>query len=201
MNTTLQELTEKIYAEGVEKGNQEAAQIIAVAQAKADGIVSQAKAEAENIMAEASRQAAEMEKNTHSELQLFARQSVNALKTEITDLICGRILESSVKAATADKGFMQGIIADMAKQWLAEGTVEIQAKDAQALVDYFMANAKGLLEQGVKISEVKGLKTDFAVMPAGGAYKITFGDAEFEAYFKEFLRPKLVEMLFGTAQN
>jgi hypothetical protein len=35
-----------------------------------------------------------------------------------------------------------------------------------------------------------------AHMLRASGYKITFGDAELLAYFKEFLRPKLVEMLF-----
>ena len=74
--------------------------------------------------------------------------------------------------------------------------MEIQAKEAQQLTDYFAANVKELLDKGVKITEVKKMAAEFAIMPADGSYKVTFGDAEFEAYFKAFLRPKLVEMLF-----
>ena len=39
----LSELTDKIYAEGVEKGNAQAQEIIAQAQAKADAIVAEAR--------------------------------------------------------------------------------------------------------------------------------------------------------------
>ena len=46
------------------------------------------------------------------------------------------------------------------------------------------------------ITEVKGIKTAFTIQPAKGGYKLAFGDAEFIAYFKEMLRPQLVEMLF-----
>ena len=87
-------------------------------------------------------------------------------------------------------------ITALVEQWAKEGNVTIEAKDAKALTDYFMANAKELLNKGVSINEVKGLKTDFAIAPAQGGYKITFGNDEFIAYFKEFLRPKLVELLF-----
>ena len=198
MSTTLQELTEKIYAEGVEKGNQEATQIVANAKDQAEQILAKAKSQAESIVAGAKKTAEELKQNTQSELKLFAQQSLNALKTEVTNLICGEIVNTSVKAANADGKFMQTIIAKVVDEWIHDGGVEIQAKDAKALTDYFEANAKGLLEKGLKITEVKGLKTDFAITPANGAYKITFGDAEFEAYFKEFLRPKLIEMLFGA---
>lgn len=197
MNTKLQELTDKIYNEGVEKGKTEAAELVAKAQKEAADIVAKAKSEAENIMNAANRNAEELKKNTQSELKLFADQSVNALRTEVANLLCGKIASDSVKAATADKGFMQGLIADLCKQWVNDGEVKIEAKDAEALTSYFTANAKDLLNNGVKISEVKGLKTDFSISPAQGGYKISFGDAEFVEYFKEFLRPKLVEMLFG----
>lgn len=196
MNTSLQALTDKIYNEGVEKANAQAAEIIANAQAEAAKIKEQATADAEKLMATATQNAAELDKNTKSELQLFAGQAVNALKTEISNLLCDKLASESVKAATADKAFMQKTIANIATAWAKDGQVTIEAKDAKALADYFAANAKDALSKGVKINETKGIKTDFAITPAEGGYKITFGDDEFIAYFKEFLRPKLVEMLF-----
>ena len=57
-------------------------------------------------------------------------------------------------------------------------------------------HAKNLLDKGVKIEQVNGIKTLFTISPADGAYKVNFGDEEFANYFKEFLRPQLVEMLF-----
>jgi V/A-type H+-transporting ATPase subunit E len=196
MNNKLQELTEKIYLEGVEKGKVEAAQLIADAEHEAKAIIAKAQAEADKIKAEAAKNASELDKNTKSELKLFAEQSVNAIKTEITNLLSDKIASDAVKAATSDKVFMQKTITALVEQWAKEGNVTIEAKDAKALTDYFMANAKELLNKGVSINEVKGLKTDFAIAPAQGGYKITFGNDEFIAYFKEFLRPKLVELLF-----
>ena len=72
----------------------------------------------------------------------------------------------------------------------------IEAKDAEALKKYFASNVKGILDHAVHITEVKGIKTDFTIQPAKGGYKLAFGDAEFIAYFKEMLRPQLVEELF-----
>ncbi len=196
MNTKLQELTDKIYQEGVEKGNAEAKRIVDNAQAKAEEIVSNAKTEAEKLLDDARNKAAELSKNTQAELQLFARQSVNALKTEITDLVCGAITADSVKAATADKAFMQQVILTLVTEWAKNDQLVIETKDAEALTAYFTANAKALLDKGVKIEQSNGIKTDFAITSTDKGYKITFGEEELVAYFKEFLRPKLVEMLF-----
>lgn len=193
---TLQELTDKIYAEGVEKGKAEAAAIVAKAQEEAAAALKAAEKEAAEKIAAAEAKAAELDKNTRAELKLYAEQSVNAIKTEVTNLITNKIAADSVKAATADKAFMQKLIVDLAAQLAKGGDVTIQAKDAEELKKYVAGNAKTLLEKGVKIEEVKGMKTDFAIAPAKGGYKLTFGDAELIEYFKEYLRPQIQELLF-----
>ena len=181
MDTKIQELTDKIYKEGVEKGNEEAGRIIAEANAQKDTILKDAEAEAKRIVAAAEKQAAELKKNTEAELKLFATQSVEALKSEVTNLITGDIASSNVKAALMDPAYMQKVI---------------QASDSDGLKAYFEANAKGLLEKGYKIEKVSGKKASFSIIPADGSYKVTFGEDEFIEFFKEFLRPQLVEMLF-----
>ncbi|MBR2285594.1 MAG: hypothetical protein IJ900_03590 [Paludibacteraceae bacterium] len=192
----LSEITEKIYAEGVEKGNAQAQEIVAQANEKAAAIIAEAEKKAAALVAEAETKSADLDKKTRAELKLYAEQSVNAVKTEIVNLLSDKIAADSVKAATADAKFMQGLIAKLAEQMAKDGEVLVEAKDAEALKKYFAANAKALLDKGVKIAEVKGIKTDFTVQPAKGGYKLAFGDAEFIAYFKEMLRPQLVEMLF-----
>ena len=192
----LSELTEKIYAEGVEKGNQEALQIVEKANAQAADIVAQAEKKAAAIVAEAEAKAQELNKNTRAELKLFAEQSVSAIKTEVANIITDKVVNDSVKAATSDAKFMQSIIAALAEQMAKDGNVTIEAKNAEALTKYFVANTKGLLDKGVKIVEVKNIKTDFSIVPEKGGYKLNFGEKEFVAYFKEFLRPQLIDILF-----
>ena len=188
MDTKIQELTDKIYKEGVEKGNEEAGRIIADANAQKQAIVSEAEAEAKRIVAAAQKQAAE--------LKLFATQAVEALKSEVVNLITGKITSSNVKAIVSDTAFMQKVILEMAKEWAKKEAITIQTADADALTKYFEANAKSLLDGGVKIEKVSGKKADFTIVPADGSYKVSFGEDEFVAFFKEFLRPGLVEMLF-----
>lgn len=196
MDTKIQELTDKIYKEGVEKGNEEAGRIIADANTRKQQIVSQAEAEAKRIVSAAEKQAAELKKNTEAELKLFATQSVEALKSEVTNLITGKITSSNVKAVVSDTAFMQKIILEMAKEWAQKEAITIQTAEADALTKYFEANAKSILDNGVKIEKVSGKNASFTIVPADGSYKVTFGEDEFIAFFKEFLRPQLVEMLF-----
>lgn len=83
----IDELTNKIYHEGVEKGKAEAQRIIEDAQAEAQRIIAEAQNKAQELAAEAEKKAAELDKNTKSELKLYTDQAVNALKSEITTLI------------------------------------------------------------------------------------------------------------------
>ena len=61
MDTKIQELTDKIYREGVEKGNEEAGRIIAEANAQKESIVKAAEEQAAQIVAEAEKKVAEEE--------------------------------------------------------------------------------------------------------------------------------------------
>lgn len=187
MDTKIQELTDKIYKEGVEKGNEEAGRIIADANAQKQAILTEAEAEAKRIVAQAEKQAAELKKNTEAELKLFATQSVEALKSEVVNLITGKITSSNVKAIVSDTAFMQKVILEMAKEWVVKEAITIRTADADALTKYFEANAKSLLDGGVKIEKVSGHDASFTIVPADGSYKVSFGEDEFVAFFKEFL--------------
>ncbi len=196
MDKKIQELTDKIYKEGVEKGNEEADRIVAAAKEKEDGLIREAESKAMQIIADAEKQAKELKAHTEAELRLFASQAVEALKSEVANLVTDKIVSDNVKAVTAEPAFMQKTILEIAKGWVENENLTIQSTDAKALTDYFESNAKSLLDKGVKIEQVNGKKTSFTLAPADGAYKISFGEEEFIAYFKEFLRPQLIEKLF-----
>lgn len=196
MENKIQELTDKIYREGVEKGNEEAQRLISSARDEAAKIVEDARKEAESILAVARKSAKETAENTQSEIKLFAGQAVNALKTEIATLLTNEVVSESVKGFVADKEYLNKFIVSLAAQWSANESIVISTADAEGLKKYFAANAKALLDKGVRIEEVNGTKSLFTISPADGSYKVNFGEEEIENYFKDFLRPQLVEMLF-----
>jgi len=196
MENKIQELTEKIYREGVEKGNEEAQRLVSNAREEAAKILDEARKEAEAIVAAARKSATETAENTQSEIKLFAGQAVNALKTEVASLLTNQVVSKAVKDFVADKDYLNKFIVSLATQWVANEAIVISTADAEGLKKYFAANAKAVLDKGVKIEQVNGNKTLFTISPADGSYKVNFGEEEFENYFKDFLRPQLVEMLF-----
>lgn len=196
MENRIQELTDKIYQEGVEKGKQEAQILIANAQDEAKKIIEDARKEAESIIVSSRKSAVELADHTKSELKLFSSQAVNALKSEIATMVTSRIVSDSVNDFIQNKDFLNAFIVALASKWSVNEPIIISTNDAESLKKYFASHANTLLMKGVKIEQVNGIKTLFVVSPEDGSYKVKFGEEEFMNYFKAFLRPQLVEMLF-----
>ena len=192
----IQELTDKIRREGVEKGQEEAAKIIEEAKQQAAQIVADAKNQAEAISQKAKKDAAELDQNTKSELKLYMAQALNALKSEITNVVTDKVVAQGVKSLTEEKDFLGRFTVALATEWAKRGEIVISTEDAEALKAYFAREAKALLDKGVKIEKVNGHKALFSVQPADGSYRVDFGKDELESYFKAFLSPQLIEMLF-----
>ena len=171
MENKIQELTDKIYREGVEKGNEEAQRLIANAQEEAKKIIEDARKEAESIVNSSRKSADEL-------------------------MVTDKLVTASVKDFAQDKDYLNAFIVALASKWSVDEPIVISTADAESLKKYFAAHAKALLDKGVTIQQVNGIKTLFTVSPADGSYKVNFGEEEFMNYFKAFLRPQLVEMLF-----
>lgn len=196
MNTKIQELTDIIYNEGVAKGQAQAEQILAQAQEQAQKIVADAQKQADALLAAARKEAADNAENVQKELKLHAQQAVEALKSEVATVVTDKIVQDSVKGFTSDQKSFNEFMLKIAQEWGKNQQIEIKAQDADALKKYFTANAKDLLDKGVKITQVNGQAAEFSIQPADGSYKVNFGTEEFMNWFKSMLRPQLVETLF-----
>lgn len=195
----IQELTEKLLHEGVEKGQAEAARIIAEAQQQAEQIVADARAQAEQIISDGEKQAGSLSTNTKNELKLYTAQALNALKSEVANTVTDKIVRQASEGLAQDKDFLKKFVIALAAQWVEDEPIVISTEDAESLKAYFAQEAKQLLDKGVEIQGFKGnssKQTLFSISPADGSYRVDFGAEEFENYFKGFLRPQLVKMLF-----
>ena len=192
----IQELTSKLYEEGVKKGNTEAERIIADAKKKEKQILDDANNKAQEIIDAAKKKSTEVNSNAESELKLYASQALEGLKTEVTNIITDKMATSSVKAALEDKAFMQKLITSLMQNWAEKQTMVVNVENKEELENYILANAKSLLDNKLKIESVNGVKTGFEIAPADGTYKVKFGEEEFVEYFKEFLRPQIQKLLF-----
>ena len=142
MENKIQELTDKIYREGVEKGNEEAQRLIANAQEEAKKIIEDAHKEAESIITSSRKSADELAENTKSELKLFAGQAVNALKSEIATIVTDKIVTAPVKEFAQNQDFLNAFIVALASKWSVDEPIVISTTDAESLKKYFAAMPK-----------------------------------------------------------
>jgi len=196
MESKIQELTEKIYLEGVEKGEKEAERLIEEAQIRRKTLIDDAQEEAKEIITKAQKQAIELKKNTESELKIYATQAIAALKSEVANLITDKASHAGVKTSLNQPDFMSQTILKLVSEWAKNEKLTIGTAEADELKTYFEIHAKEILDKGLTIEQVNGKKHSFIIAPVNGAYKINIGEDEFIEFFKEFLRPHLINLLF-----
>lgn len=198
MDNKLQELTDKLYQEGVSKGNQEAEQIIAKAKSEAQQLINEAEKKALAIVEEAEKKSRDLAQNTKTELQIASRQTISSLSQEIVSLINGTITTQAIQQATSDKEFIQNLILVAVQNWATKQDLQVAVseKDKEAITSYFAGKAKEMLDKGLSVESANGIRAGFQIGPSDGSYKVSFTEADFINFFKEFLRPKLVELLF-----
>ena len=201
MQNKLQELTEKIYKEGISKGNAEADSIISEAKNEAKSIVENAKKDAEKIIKDAEKKSSEYRTNAESELKLSSKQALTSIKQQITDLINGSIVKDAVDKAYDDDKFIQEVIKTAINNWTTDSeqtdfNVLVPAAKEKEFVQFFQKSAKNLLDKGLEVKSSSGIKTGFQLIAKDGGYKISFTEADFVNFLKQYLRPKMVELLF-----
>lgn len=203
MDTTLQQLTDKIYQEGVEKGNNQAESIITNARKEAKKIIEEAEAKAKKTAQKAQKDSEETQKKALSELQMASQKTISALKQEVNNIIASQIIDKDIKAATSDVAFLQKTIETAIKNWASSENKELNMnvivpeKDEKAISSYFAGAAKGVLDKGFTITSANNIKAGFQVAASDGTYKISFSDDDFITFFKAFVRPKIADLLFS----
>ncbi len=203
MEQKIQELTEKIYQEGVEKGQEKANQIVADAEGKAAEIMADARSQADKIVAEARKQAEELKRNTEAELKLTGSQAVASIKNQVVNLITAKVLDDATTKALSEPAVLKEFVSQVISNWkVAEGEapnleVMLPAAKQDELTKTFEKGASSVLSSGLDVSFSKNIKSGFRIGPSDGSFKISLTDEDFREFFKEYLRPRTRSYLFG----
>ena len=196
----LQELTEKLYQEGLSKGKQEGEAILAEAEKKAAAIVEAARKEAEAIKEQAEKDAADYKTKVESDLRMAARQSVEATRQDIETLVVTRLAEPAGKAVS-DGAFLKEIITAVARNFSAGESRDLSLvlpESLKAELEPFVRQELAqLLGKGVQAEFSKKVAGGFRIGPGDGSYFISMTDETFKALIAEYLRPTARKLLFG----
>ncbi|MBS3775149.1 MAG: V-type ATP synthase subunit E family protein [Bacteroidales bacterium] len=203
MESKLQELTNKLYNEGVEKANEEANKIVEDAKKEADKIKNEAQKEADEIISNARKESEDLKKNAKSEIELAAKQTLREVQKQITGMITMGVIKEPVKESMNDTEFIKELIETLIKNWSSPSgeqanlAVTIPENKKKELQDYLEKQAAQQLNAGIQVEISDRMRGGFSIGPADGSYKISFSEEDFENFFKSYLRPRTVEMLFS----
>ncbi|HLO91628.1 MAG: V-type ATP synthase subunit E [Chloroflexota bacterium] len=197
MENKLQELTQKIYSEGIEKAKLDATVIVQEARMSADEIIKKARIEAAEILKKANENSAEVRRNAESEIKMASKQAVSKLKQQIIDLISARAVETPIKDVMKDKAFVGSLIEKVASCFNNNVELVLPQADKDLISSYFNDRVKNELFKSVDVRFDNEIKSGFKISPKNDNYIISFTDEDFAAYFKGFMRPKTIQLLFG----
>lgn len=201
MQNKLQELTDKLYAEGLSKGKQEGEEIVAKANARAEEIVAQAEDRARAIVEKAEKEAAELRQKTASDVKMAAGESIAATRQAIEKLLVGKMTEAPVKAALGDSAFIREIIKAVAAGFSADEAKDLSIVLPESLKDalepFVKKELSTILGAGVSATFSKKIAGGFTIGPKDGSYFISLTDETFRSLISEYLRPTAKKLLFG----
>lgn len=201
MQNKLQELTDKLYNEGLSKGREEGEALLAKAKSQAADIVAEAEKKAAEIMTKAEKEAEAYKVKVAGDLKMAASQSVQATRKDIEDLVVFKMTGSATEKALSDEAFVKEVIRAVAEKFNAETAMDLNLVLPETLkssLEPFVKNELSAILKGqVNASFSKKIAGGFTIGPKDGSYFISLTDETFKELISEYLRPATRKLLFG----
>ena len=192
MQDKLQELTDRLYNEGLSKGKHDGEELVQKAQAEADRIIAQANKEAE-----------EMKTKVNADIKMAATQSIAVTKQEIEKMVVTKTATEGVKANMGNAAFVKELISSVVKAFNPQNASPVDLnlilpEALKAEVEPFVKSQIASQFKGeVKVDYSKKMNGGFKVAPKDGGYVLQFTDDEFTQLIANYLRPATKKILFG----
>lgn len=203
MQNKLQELTDKLYNEGLSKGKQEGEELLAKAKSESEAIVAKAKEQAASIIAEAEKKASELQAKSENDIKMASAQTIAAVKQQVESVITTAAINAPLKSLFSDKDYLKTLINTVVESFRAgnaEGqTLEVILKGSSKdeLDARYISELEQVLGKGVELKSAKSAANGFTIGPKDGGYRISFTDEDFSALIGGYLRPATKKILFG----
>lgn len=198
MVSELQSLLDKIQAEGVNKAEEKASQIIAEAENKAS-----------EIIAVAQKQAAAIEEKAKEEARATEFRSQQSVKQASRDIILGleqaiqQTFERALKVeveGTLTAEYLTGLVDKLVANYLEDGSnieLVVSPAEAEKLAAYVQSKfASAAAEKGgVQVRADKDISAGVCVMLEEGRVEHDFTSAAVMEKLSQMLRPALVKLI------
>ena len=201
MQNKLQELTDKLYQDGLAKGKEEGDKYLAEARAEAEKIVAEAKAQAAKIVAKAEKDAEDLAAKAKSDVKMASEQALQATRKDIENILTDSVVKAGAEKALSQTDFLKEIILAVAKNFSAQESADLEVVLPESLRKelgpWVEATLAKTLKGGVKANFSKKIAGGFTIGPADGGWFVSLTDETFTALIGEYLRPVTKKLLFG----
>lgn len=204
MTNSIQELTEKIYNEGVVKAKTEAEKILSEARKEAEKMTEAAQKEREHLLEVAEAEAKDIKKKAHSELTLAGQKLISNMEQQVAQLLTNLQVESLSDKAFQNEEFIEKMLLLVVEKWAKKNgedsdlTILISGKDEEMISRFFRKKMIDKLSKGIEIKVDPSIRSGFKIGPADGHFIISFTGRDFENYFKTYLKERTWNLIFGN---
>ncbi len=201
MSNKLQELTDRLYNEGLSKGKEEGEILLFKARKEADEIIANARKQAEDIVTEAENRAAQLKEKAESDIKMASEQALMATKKDIENLLVNALCAEETEKVLSEEKFLKEIILAVAQKFSTQQSEDISlvlpASLKSMLEPWVSAELKKALKKEISVDFSKKIKGGFSIGPQNGSWYISMSDESFKALISEYLRPVTKKLLFG----
>ena len=121
----LQELTDRLYNEGLAKGKEEGERILEEARKQAEEIIAEARKKGEDIISKSQKEADDYRQKVTSDLKMAATKSFQATRKCIEDLVITEIAGKDVKSTLASPDFVKEMLLAVTGKFSSEGMQDL----------------------------------------------------------------------------
>lgn len=201
MSNKLQELTNRLYNEGLSKGKEEGEILLSKARKEADEIIANARKQAEDIVTEAENRAAQLKEKAESDIKMASEQALMATKKGIENLLVNALCTEETEKVLSEEKFLKEIILAVAQKFSTQQSEDISlvlpASLGSMLEPWVSTELKKALKKEISVDFSKKIKGGFSIGPQNGSWYISMSDESFKALISEYLRPVTKKLLFG----
>lgn len=201
MSNKLQELTDRLYNEGLSKGKEEGEILLFKARKEADEIIANARKQAEDIVTEAENRAAQLKEKAESDVKMASEQALMATKKDIENLLVNALCAEETEKVLSEEKFLKEIILAVAQKFSTQQSEDISlvlpASLKSMLEPWVSTELKKALKKEISVDFSKKTKGGFSIGPQNGSWYISMSDESFKALISEYLRPVTKKLLFG----
>lgn len=203
MPADLQSLLERIQAEGVEKANTKAAEIIAEAEKTAAKKIADAEKRQQALQAQAKADASVLKERTEQAIQQAARDVALEVGQSIQQTLERVLLAKLNETLSGDflQIFLENIIKAVAAHPEAQGGMQALVSEDQAkqLAAFATSNLSSAVAKGLSIAPNKDVKAGIRVMIADGRIEHDFTNEAIMNAMSKMMSPTLAKMVFGKS--